>query len=257
MDFGSLYLQGILVVFAFMTLLWVISVPLKNVSIVDPFWSINFLLAFISFHAVRPNSSYTNLLLLLVLLWSLRLFIYLYNRNKGKGEDYRYQNFRQNYGPKRYWWFSLFQVFWLQGFLACIIMIPLCSAFFKEQSFSIINYVGIVVWLIGFIFESVSDYQLSRFKKRNTQKGVVYNKGLWKYSRHPNYFGNACIWWGFGLIGLSVDYWWVIISPIIMTLLLLKVSGVSLLERDLKKNKAGYSDYISKTSSFFPLPPKK
>ncbi|MFA8450030.1 MAG: DUF1295 domain-containing protein [Bacteroidales bacterium] len=237
-------------------ILWIISIPLKNVSIVDPFWGIFFVVAGIIYNIPSPHNPQGNLILILLCIWAFRLFLHLIIRNGTKKEDYRYQNFRKRYG-KKYWWKSLFQTFILQAFLAWVISIPIFISQIVIERFYILDYFAILLWLVGFAFESISDLQLSEFKKNKQNKGKVLNTGLWKYSRHPNYFGNACIWWAFGLFALDYNTIFVLISPIIMTILLMKVSGVSLLEKDLMKNKKGYSYYIQTTNSFFPWPPKK
>jgi steroid 5-alpha reductase family enzyme len=199
------------------------------------------------------------LILTLVSIWGIRLVIYLAIRNIGKGEDFRYQEFRRNYGPKRYWWFSFFQTFLLQGVLIMIISLPLLGIHSSATSgdLNVLDYLGILVWIIGFTFETVGDFQLARFKKNIKNKGKVLNKGFWKYTRHPNYFGDSAVWWAYGIFSIAAGSYWQIIGSIIMTLLIIKISGVSLLEKTLKDTKPQYRDYIQKTNSFFPWFPKK
>ncbi len=260
MDFISIFLFGLAVVMLQMTLLWLLSVQLKNVSIVDPFWGLGFVLAaccYFLFKQGLPERSI--LVLILVTIWGLRLFFHLVIRNWNKGEDYRYAQFRKDYGPKRYWWFSFFQVFLLQGLLLWIISAPLLAAMYygAQGDFNFFDLLGVVFWSIGILFEAGGDYQLARFKKDPQNKGKLLTTGLWRYTRHPNYFGDAAIWWGFGCFSVASGSYWPLISSILMSWLLLKVSGVALLERNLKQHKPGYEDYVKKTSAFIPWFPKK
>ena len=192
-------------------------------------------------------------------IWGLRLTIYLAIRNIGKEEDYRYQQFRKDYGEKRYWWFSYFQVFLLQGGLILIVSLPYLGVHLSSTSGKLfwLDYVAILVWVIGFLFEAGGDYQLYRFKKNPNNKGKVLKTGFWKYTRHPNYFGDATVWWAYALFSIAAGGYWQIIGAIIMTLLIIKVSGVAMLERTLKRTKPKYHDYIQKTNAFIPWFPKK
>jgi len=256
----TLFSQAALIIFVLVTLLWIWSVIIKNVSIVDIFWGIGFVVvnAFYVFMSGELNARKT-LILTLVSIWGLRLAIYLAYRNIGKGEDFRYQEFRRNFGPKRYWWFSFFQTFLLQGVLIMIVSLPLLGIN-SSASFGDLNgldYIGIIVWLIGFIFEAGGDFQLARFKRNLENKGKVLNTGFWKYTRHPNYFGDSAVWWSYAIFSIAAGSYWQIIGSIIMTILIIKISGVSLLEKNLKESKPQYRDYIQKTNSFFPWLPKK
>jgi len=243
-----------------MAFLWLLSIFLKNVSIVDIFWGLGFIIvnAFY-FSSLQEIYSRHILVLILVSIWGLRLTIYLAIRNIGKKEDFRYQEFRKHYGINRYWWVSFFQVFLLQGFLILIISLPLLGALFYTKSNDLIglDYLALLIWIVGFIFESMGDYQLAKFKNNPNNKGKVLDKGLWKYTRHPNYFGDTLVWWAYAIFSISAGSYWPIIGSLIMTILIIKVSGVSLLEKTLKNKKPGYEDYIRKTNSFFPWFPKK
>jgi len=256
----NLFSQAALIILALVTLLWVWSVFIKNVSIVDIFWGLGYVVvnAVYVFTSGELNARKI-LILALVSIWGLRLAIYLAMRNIGKGEDFRYQEFRRNYGPKRYWWFSFFQTFLLQGGLIMIISLPLLGINSSESdgTLKVLDYIGILVWLIGFTFEAGGDYQLSRFKRNPKNKGKVLNTGFWKYTRHPNYFGDCAVWWAYGIFSIAAGSYWHIIGSIIMTFLIIKISGVSLLEKTLKETKPQYKDYIHKTNSFFPWFPKK
>ncbi len=255
-----LFVWASLNVLLLMTILWLISIPLKNVSIVDIFWGIGYLVA-ISVYTFLSDDVFTRqwVLFILVLLWSIRLSGYLFFRNYGKEEDFRYQEFRRHYGVNRYWWFSFFQVFILQGLLIALVSLPLLGVnlYTQNNELNLIDYVAIVVWIIGFLFESLGDYQLSKFKSNPDNKGKVLNIGLWRYTRHPNYFGDAAVWWSFALFSIASGAYWYIIGSLVMTFLIIKISGVSLLEKSLKDTKPKYRDYVSRTSAFIPWFPKK
>ena len=254
------FLQASLLIWILVTLLWLWSVLIKNVSIVDIFWGFGFVVvnAFYVYNLedIEPRNL---LLLILVSLWGLRLTIYLAIRNIGKGEDYRYQQFRKDYGENRYWWFSYFQVFLLQGALILIVSLPLFGVHFSDASGELfwLDYIAIIIWVIGFSFEAGGDYQLYRFKKNPENKGKVLNTGFWRYTRHPNYFGDSAVWWSYALFSIAAGGYWQIIGAVIMTLLIIKVSGVAMLEKTLKNSKPKYKEYIENTNSFFPWFPKK
>lgn len=256
----TLFFQAAVIILVLVALLWIWSIFIKNVSIVDIFWGVGFTVvnAFYVFMSGELNARKI-LILTLVSIWGLRLAIYLAIRNIGKGEDFRYQEFRKNFGPKRYWWFSFFQTFLLQGTLIMIVSLPLLGINSSESNgtLKLLDYIGILVWLIGFTFEAGGDFQLAHFKRNFENKDKVLNTGFWKYTRHPNYFGDCAVWWAYGIFSLAAGSYWHIIGSIIMTLLIIKISGVSLLEKTLKETKPKYKDYIQKTSSFFPWLPKK
>ena len=255
-----LFLHASLLIWVLVTLLWLWSIIIKNVSIVDVFWGFGFVAvnAFYVFMSGELNPRKI-LILVLVSIWGLRLAIYLASRNIGKGEDFRYQEFRKKYGIKRYWWFSYFQTFLLQGILIMIVSLPLLgiSTGRKPGNLNLLDYLGIIIWLTGFTFEAGGDYQLANFKKDVRNKGKVLNKGFWKYTRHPNYFGDSAVWWSYSVISIAAGSYWEITGSAIMTLLIIKVSGVTLLEKTLKSSKPEYKEYVQKTNSFFPWFPKK
>jgi steroid 5-alpha reductase family enzyme len=259
MNFLHIYLQALALILSLMTILWVVSIIIRNVSIVDLFWGFGFVVAsFLYFAMAEGNMTRKTVLLALVTVWGLRLSIYLSLRNYGKGEDFRYREFRKKYGEHRYWWISFFQTFLLQGLLMWLISAPLLGAMYygTSRSLNIIDYMAVAIWLTGFIFESGGDYQLARFKSDPANKGKVLDKGFWKYTRHPNYFGDSAVWWSFGLFCLSAGSFVPVLGSILMTLLIIKVSGVSLLEKSLRDQKPEYREYIQKTNSFFPWFPK-
>ena len=254
----TLFLQASLIIWILVTLLWLLSIYLKNVSIVDIFWGFGFVVVNAFYFSLSQEFDVRKLILFfLVTIWGLRLTIYLAIRNIGKPEDYRYQQFRKDYGEKRYWWFSYFQVFLLQGALILLVSLPLWHIQTTSNSeLNLLDFLAILTWLIGFSFEAGGDYQLYHFKKNPKNKGKVLNTGFWKYTRHPNYFGDAAVWWAYGLFSIACGSYWQVIGSIIMTLLIIKVSGVAMLERTLKTSKPEYLDYIEKTSAFIPWLPK-
>jgi len=206
MGYFELYFTSLLLIVIAMTLLWFVSVLIKNASIVDPFWGLGFVIAGILYYYKTDGLEIRKLIVLtLLIIWGLRLSIYLAWRNLGKGEDFRYQKFRKDYGPNRYWWISYFQVFLLQGLLLWLISAPLLGAQFyaNENTLNFFDYAGILIWIIGFAFEAGGDFQLARFKSNPDNKGKVLNSGFWKYTRHPNYFGDAAVWWAFGLFSVA------------------------------------------------------
>jgi len=260
MSFLHIYFQGFILIMVFMTLLWVVSIILKNVSIVDLFWGLGFVLTagfyFIKSDGFEPRKL---ILIVLVVIWGVRLSVYLAFRNIGKGEDFRYKQFRKNYGDKRYWWISFFQTFLLQGVLMWLISAPLLGGQYYRlnNSLGILDYIGIIFWFIGFCFETGGDFQLARFKANPANKGKVLDKGFWRFTRHPNYFGDSAIWWGYGFLCMASGSYIPILGSLLMTALIIKVSGVALLEKSLKEQKPQYKEYIEKTSAFLPWFPKK
>jgi steroid 5-alpha reductase family enzyme len=259
MDLLTLYGIGLLLILSFMTAVWLLSLAIKKASIADPFWGLGFVVVAVYYHLSSPENSERKMIVLaLVTLWGLRLFSYLLWRSYGQPEDYRYAQFRKDYGPNRYWWVSFFQVFVLQGILLWLISAPLLSAqYYNNHQLGLLDGLAIACWLIGFLFEAGGDYQLVKFKSNPANKGKVLNTGFWRFTRHPNYFGDACIWWGFALFSIAAGSYWPVLSSLLMTLLLLKVSGVAMLEKTLKTTKPEYSEYIRKTNSFFPWIPKR
>jgi steroid 5-alpha reductase family enzyme len=260
MTFLQIFLYGLAVIMIMMTVLWFISILIKNVSIVDIFWGVGFVLATSLYYLKSDgNDSRKVLVMAMVALWGMRLSAYLAWRNIGKGEDFRYKQFRKKYGEKRYWWFSFFQVFLLQGLLMWIISAPLLAAQYYGKTIApgLFDYAGMAFWVIGFMFEAGGDFQLSLFKSDPANKGRVLSSGFWKYTRHPNYFGDACVWWGYGLFTIAAGSYLPVLGSILMTLLIIKVSGVALLEKSLKDQKPEYKEYIRKTSPFLPWFPKK
>jgi steroid 5-alpha reductase family enzyme len=259
MSFLEIYGIAFLVILGLMILLWLASLLLKNSSIVDIFWGTGFVVTGWVFFALTPDGFPARKLLLMVLttIWGLRLSLYILYRNWGKSEDFRYQVWRKEAGAA-WWWRSFFKVFLLQGILMWIISAPLLAAQFRSapDRLTVLDFIGAAVWAIGFFFEVAGDFQLARFKANPANKGKVMDRGVWRLTRHPNYFGDSAQWWGYYLIAASAGGWWTVFSPIIMTLFLLRVSGVTLLEKTLE-SRPGYKEYIESTSAFIPWFPRK
>lgn len=241
--------------------LWIASRIKNDVGIVDSFWSLMIMIAGISFFVVNTfidSSSITErhaLVLLLLSVWAIRLAAHIAWRNWGQEEDSRYQTIRQNNQPN-FEFKSLYIVFLLQAFLALIVALPLMSIFSSDAAINTLDYIALALWSAGMFFETIGDLQLARFKSLQSNRGKVLDSGLWRYTRHPNYFGEFCIWWAFYLFALASGYWWSIISPLLMSVLLLKVSGVSLLESTIAERRPEYVDYRRSTNAFFPWFPK-
>ena len=235
---------------------WLASLRRDDVSIVDSLWSLMFLLAAGVYAAMaEPVGPRATLVLVLVGVWALRLSAYITWRNHGEPEDYRYQEIRRNNEPG-FRYKSFYIVFGLQALLAWIISLPLVAAISGPADLGWLDLAGVLLWAIGVFFETVGDYQLARFKADPNNRGNVLDSGLWRYTRHPNYFGNFTLWWGFFLLAVAAGAPWTIVSPILMSLLLLKVSGVALLEKDIGERRPAYAAYIRRTNAFFPGPPR-
>lgn len=256
----NLLLVNLGVVAVMMLCVWLASLWLRDVSIVDLVWGTGFVLVgWVTFVATGPPTPQKLLVAVMTSVWGLRLSGYLAWRNLGKVEDYRYRAMRDRYGdsfPFR----SLFTVFGLQAAVMWIVSLPVQTGQLSVNQDQIdgITFLGISIWMTGFFFESVGDFQLARFKSNPKNRGLVMDQGLWRYTRHPNYFGDFLVWWGIYLVSFGKGVaWWSAIGPVVMSIFLMRVSGVTLLESSLKTRKRGYVDYIRRTNSFFPLPPKR
>jgi len=240
-------------------LLWLVSLQKRDVSIVDSFWSLMILLnGLVFFISSEQHGTRSYLVFTLAVIWAIRLSAYISWRNWGEAEDYRYQVIRANNEPY-FKYKSLYIVFGLQAFLAWIVSLPLLSAIDNQSGDNglyWLDYLALSLWLFGMLFEVVGDAQLARFKADAANKGKVMAQGLWRYTRHPNYFGEFCIWWAFFIFALGADGWVSIISPVLMSVLLLKVSGVSLLEKDIHERRPAYAEYRQRTNAFWPWWPK-
>lgn len=236
---------------------WALSVKLRDVSIVDSLWSI-FFIVFTMLFAWRMGSDATAayVLIALILAWGLRLSIYITARNHGKGEDRRYQAIRARNQPN-FEFKSLYLVFLLQAVLATVIVLPVVPVLNGAQDAGALTYIGFAVAAFGASFETVADWQMARFKATRTAQDEVMDRGLWRYSRHPNYFGEAVFWWGIWIASASMGGAWTVFSPLLMTWLLTRVSGVPLLEADLQQRSPAYRDYLLSTPRFVPGRPKR
>ncbi len=249
----SAYLVGLLVVVAITTVIWTVSVWKRDASIIDLFWSVLFIAAGATYTLMTDETNGTRTLLMLVLVsvWGFRLAGYLTWRNWGEEEDFRYQAMRRR-RTERWPIVSLYRVFWLQAGLAWIVSAPLLAAADSTNALGIFDYLGIAIWLVGFSFESFGDFQLAQFKANPENEGRVLDTGLWGLTRHPNYFGDFMVWWGFYFIALGAGGWWSIVGPVVMSLLLLRVSGVALLEQTITERRPEYAEYIESVNAFFP-----
>jgi steroid 5-alpha reductase family enzyme len=260
MMFLEVYGIVALVILGFMTVIWLASLILRNSSIVDIFWGSGFVLANWAYFALTPDGFPARkwLISILVTIWGLRLSSYILWRNWGQGEDFRYQKLREEARGK--WrWQSFFKVFLLQGLWMWIISAPLLAAQISPTParLTALDFAAILVWAIGFFFEAVGDLQLARFKANPANKGRVLRTGVWRYTRHPNYFGDATQWWAYYLVATAAGGFWTVFSPILFTALLLRVTGVALLEKSLKEAKPEYREYMETTSAFIPWFPRK
>ena len=262
-DFASLLhaaLAGLVPIAVLALLTWIASVVRRDASLVDRMWSL-MIAAPMAAYALQSGWSSPRAIavIALVLAWGLRLAAYITWRNWGHGEDRRYQEIRRRNEPN-FAFKSLYLVFALQMVLAWIVSAPTLAALVGDRPFGVLDALGIVAALAGFLFEAVGDAQMAAFKGDRANKGQVMDRGLWRYTRHPNYFGEALFWWGLWLIALGAGGLaaaWTLLSPLMMTVLLLKVSGVALLEKDIGERRPAYRDYIARTNAFLPGPPRR
>jgi steroid 5-alpha reductase family enzyme len=256
----QIYLPNLAAALALMFIAWTISLPKKDVSIIDIFWGLGFvLIAWLTFLRADGYTGRKILITLLATLWGIRLAAYIFLRGRGKGEDPRYTAMRAKHG-ERFRLVSLYKIFALQAFLcwsiSLVVQVGQVSSLPARLTW--LDALGTLIWVTGFFFESVGDWQLARFKADPANKGKVMDRGLWAFSRHPNYFGESLMWWGIYGIALSTPgSAWAVISPAIITFLLLKVSGVTLLEKTIVETRPQYRDYIQRTSAFIPWFPEK
>lgn len=260
MDTVTIMTINFAAVLTMMLIGWGISLICRNVTIVDSLWGMGFvLIAWLTFWFAGGFAGRKTLITLLVSLWGLRLSFHLTRRNWGRGEDPRYGSWREKSG-KSFWLVSLFKVFILQAIFLWLISLALQWGQLSPQpaAFTILDFLGLGIWLIGFFFEATGDRQLARFKADPSNKGRVMDQGLWAYSRHPNYFGEFLVWWGVFLIVLATPAsGWTVISPILITVVLLKMTGIPMMENAIVHHRPGYRDYIERTNAFFPWFPQK
>ncbi len=256
----TMLLSSLLVVMATLTCLWLLSLTRRDASIVDPFWGTGFVLVTWFTLASTPPARAVErswLLVTLTTIWGLRLSLYLLWRNWGHAEDRRYRAMREHHGM-RFWWVSLLTVFLLQGLILWLVSLPIQAALMTAPALPLgwLDLTGVGFWSTGLFFEAVGDFQMARFQADPQNAGRVMDRGLWRLTRHPNYFGDFCVWWGLYLIAASGGAAWTIFSPLLMSFLLLKISGVTLLEKTITGRRPEYLAYQTRTSSFFPWPSK-
>jgi steroid 5-alpha reductase family enzyme len=250
----SLWLIALPAMLGMAVFAWAIATARRNVGLVDIFWSIFFLLGAAVYATMSPLFEARALLVLaLVAAWSLRLAIYLSARNWNAPEDHRYRAIRERNSPG-FEWKSVYLVFGLQAVLAWLISAPLAASIGSPRPLGLLDALGAALAVFGIMFEALADAQLARFKADPANAGRVMDRGLWRFTRHPNYFGEFCLWWGLYAIALGAGAWWTLFSPLLMTLLLLKVSGVTLLEKDIGQRRPAYREYAARTNAFFPGP---
>ena len=254
----NVYLRVALVIFIYFNIIFVLGQILKNNSIVDSFWGPGFLVvALFTFFTTDYMGMRTIAITIAVALWSVRLFFHITVRNWGKPEDFRYVNFRKKWGTNFALLKAYLHVYMLQALMLFIVSLPITYGNNNpDQNLSWISYIGIGIWIIGYFFEVVGDKQLKDFLGNPKNKGKLMTSGLWSYTRHPNYFGEATMWWGIFLIAItSISGIWIVISPIVITFLLVFVSGVPMLEKKYK-DRPDFIEYSKHTSKFFPWFPK-
>ena len=256
---GTAMIAAALAIVALMLTTWIVSVMIKNASIVDIVWGLGFVVvAWTVRLTVEGDTTRQNLIVVLVTLWGLRLALYLAKRNIGHGEDFRYVLMRRKHGA-RFPLVSLYTVFAFQGALMWVVSLPVQLGQADDSApVGPLAVIGVFAWVVGFLFESVGDAQLARFKKDPANAGKVMDRGLWSLTRHPNYFGDAVQWWGIGIVAAEAGSAAIgLIGPVVMTFLLTRVSGVPMLEHSMAKRRPGYEDYVRRTSAFLPRPPRK
>jgi steroid 5-alpha reductase family enzyme len=239
-----------------MVVTWALSMRLRDASIVDVAWGLAFVLvAWIALALGDGEGARPPLVALLTMLWGLRLAAYIGARKRRQGgEDPRYGKWRAK-RPDTFWIYSLFAVFLFQGLLVWIVALPVTAAAASDGSLGPLDLAGVAIWAVGLAIEATGDAQMARFKADPANRGRIMDRGLWRYTRHPNYFGECLVWWGLFALALSAGAWWAVASPLVMTLLLTRVSGRDHLERSMSE-RPGYADYVRRTSGFVPLPPR-
>lgn len=255
---GEAMLTAAITIVIVMVATWIVSVVIKNASIVDIVWGLGFVaVAWVLLWRIDGDSGRQTLLAIMVGLWGLRLGGYLAKRNLGHGEDWRYVLMRRKHGAK-FPLVSLVTVFGLQGVIMWTVSLPV--QFGNGDATPPIGPLavfGIAIWAVGLGFEVIGDAQLARFKADPANAGQVMDSGLWRYTRHPNYFGDALLWWGIGIVGAETGSGVIgLVGPLVMTVFLTKVSGVPMLEHSMSKRRPGYADYVKRTSAFVPRPPR-
>lgn len=255
-DVSTVLVAALVTIACLMLATWSVSLLRRDASIVDIVWGLGFVLvAWAAKFVVGGSGSGNWLLVAMVTVWGVRLALYLARRNLGKGEDFRYQAMRRKHG-ERFAVVSLYTVFGLQGALMFVVALPVTLGQREtDADAGFVAFLGFVVWAVGLYFEAVGDAQLARFKRNPANQGKIMDQGLWALTRHPNYFGDSLVWWGLAIVGSVQGAGpWAFLGAAVMTVLLVRVSGVAMLDRLLAKRKPGYAEYMARTSGFIPLP---
>jgi steroid 5-alpha reductase family enzyme len=252
----QVYGAGLAVALVMGLLGWLVSLARHNLSIADSVWPLYFVGMTIIYIVLAPAlAERAYLLLFLVTVWAVRLSVFVTLRNWGEPEDRRYQAIRDDSEPD-FARKSLYMVFGMQAILAWLISLPLLGIVLGAAPLGWLDFMAVSLWLLGFGFEAIGDQQLAHFRADSANRSRVLDRGLWRYSRHPNYFGEACIWWAFYLLACGAGAWWTILGPVLTTFLLLRVGGVALVEQSISDRRPAYRDYIRRTNAFLPGPPK-
>lgn len=257
-DITTAFVTAAGVIAALMLGTWVVSLVVRNASIVDVVWGCGFVaVAWAVLVTTDGNGARRALIVAMTTVWGVRLAAYLRWRNHGRGEDFRYRAMRRRHGD-RFPLLSLTHVFALQGALMWIVSLPIQLGLAADAGGpGVLSWIGLGVWSVGFVFESVGDLQLARFRRTRTSDDEVMDRGLWRYTRHPNYFGDACVWWGIALVAAETGVGAIgVVGAVVMTVLLLRYSGVPILERSLRRRRPAYAAYAERTSAFVPRPPR-
>ncbi len=245
--------------FVVASIFWLFSLVRRDAGVADIAWGLLFVVIAWASYLGGGQTPPMLLAALLTSLWGLRLTFHIGKRNLGEAEeDRRYTRMREK-RPGIFWLWSYPMVFLLQGVLALLVAMPLYSLGFADQeSVGLLSWLGVPVFVVGLAFEAIGDAQLTRFRRDPSTKGQVMDRGLWRYTRHPNYFGDATVWWGLWLVAVgSGAAWWTFAGPLLMSYLIVRVSGVRMLEADMAERRPAYREYMERTSAFFPMPPRK
>ncbi|WP_018870580.1 DUF1295 domain-containing protein [Thioalkalivibrio sp. ALgr3] len=257
MSLSVAFLWGLLAALGLMILVWGAAMRRRDASLVDRFWGIGFIVVGVLWWGMAGFPAAGLWMLVPVALWGLRLSAYITWRNWGHGEDTRYTAMRGELSDAAFARRSLVTIFGLQGALVAVIGLPVLAGVSAQSMQPLLLAAGLAVWAFGFVFETVADLQMARFRADPQRRGEVMDRGLWRYSRHPNYFGEIVVWVGYGLLALAAGGWWGIPSAVLMIVLILRVSGVTLLESHLHETRPGYADYVARTPALVPGRPRR
>ena len=251
----GLWISALPVLLAAALFTWLLSLPMRNVNIARPLWSLMLFAAGVVYAlGSDPRAPRLALVLWLLAIWAARLAVFITARNAGSGEERRFQSLRARHAP--FWLKSVYLVFLPRALLSWLVSLPLLGAFASIRPLGWLDWAGALLWLVGFAFEAGSDWQLARFRRQPANAGAVLDRGFWRYTRHPNYFGECCTWFGFWLMAVSAGAWWALPGPVILVWLL-RVRGVAGVESGSGNRRPQYADYVLKTNAFFPAPPRK